>query len=317
MLPSVVAHADWSVDRGKRLMAIARLVPGSAGDGFSYLVVSLAAAPDVRGDDIDLFQVLGDMSRPGRSMVGFDFPIGLPSRYAAAAGIGSFPEFLEAFGSPPWQEFDVVAERPSQITLRRPFYPFRPGGASRENLYRGLGLSAAGLRRRCEKTDAETLFWTLGGKQVGKAALDGWRLLRQARRREPGIALWPFDGPLPDLLAGTGRVVVTETYPREYYRHLGAPARGQRWSKRRRQDRLTRIPGLLRWAQSLAVTWDARVLQRVTDGFSDGKTGEDEFDAVVGLLAMIGVVTGTIATGEPRDDAAVLATEGWILGRAS
>jgi hypothetical protein len=316
-LPSVVAHADWSVERGKRLMAIARLVPGRGCDGSSYLVVSLAAAPDGRGGGGDVFQVLSAMSHPGRSVVGFDFPIGLPRRYAAAAGIGSLPEFLDAFGSPPWQEFDVVAELPGQITLRRPFYPFRPGGTSRTNLYQGLGLSATELRRRCEWADAETLFWTLGGKQVGKAALTGWRLLRQARQREPGIALWPFDGPLPDLLAGTGRVVVAETYPREYYRHLGAPARGQRWSKRCRQDRLTRVPGLLSWAQSLAVTWDAGVLQRVTEGFSDGRTGEDEFDAVVGLLAMIGVVTGTIATGEPRDDVAVLSSEGCILGRAS
>lgn len=311
MLPSVVAHADWSVDRSKRLMAIARLVPGSG-----YRVVSLAAAPDGRGGDGALFQVLGDMSHPGRSVVGFDFPIGLPSKYAAAAGIGSFPEFLDTFGSPPWREFDVVAERPSQIALRRPFYPSRPGGTRREQLYQGLGLSATDLRRRCEGTDAETLFWTLGGKQVGKAALTGWRLLRQARQGEPGIRLWPFDGPLPDLLAGSGQVVA-ETYPREYYRHLGAPAGGQRWSKRRRQDRLALVPGLLRWAESLAVTWDVRVLQRVTEGFSDGRTGEDEFDAVVGLLAIVGVVTGTIATGEPRDDAAVLSTEGWILGRAS
>jgi hypothetical protein len=317
MLPSVVAHADWSVDRGKRLMAIARLVPGGAGQGSGYLVVSLAAVPDGRGDDGGLFRVLGDLDHPGRSVVGFDFPIGLPSRYAATAGIGSFPEFLDALGAPPWQEFGLVAERPSQITLRRPFYPSRPGGSSRENLYQGLGLSATELRRRCEGTDAETLFWTLGGKQVGKAALNGWRLLRRARQREQGIALWPFDGPLPGLLAGTAHVVVAETYPREYYRHLGAPAGGRRWSKRRRQDRLARIPGLLRWAQSLAVTWDARVLRRVTEGFSEGRTGEDEFDAVVGLLAIIGVVTGTIATGEPRDDAAVLATEGWILGRAS
>src|SRR5215510_2832685 len=210
MLPSVVAHADWSVDRSKRLMAIAKLVPGSG-----YRVVSLAAAPDGRGGDGALFQVLGDMSHPGRSVVGFDFPIGLPSKYAAAAGIGSFPEFLDTFGSPPWREFDVVAERSSQIALRRPFYPSRPGGTRREQLYQGLGLSATDLRRRCEGTDAETLFWTLGGKQVGKAALTGWRLLRQARQGEPGIRLWPFDGPLPDLLAGSGQVVA-ETYPREY-----------------------------------------------------------------------------------------------------
>jgi hypothetical protein len=55
---------------------------------------------------------------------------------------------------------------------------------------------------------------------------------------------------------------------------------------------------------------------RVEEGFSDGKNGEDEFDSVVGLLAMIGVVTGTIPTGEPQDHLAISTTEGWILGRS-
>src|SRR5262249_27886021 len=155
MLPSVLAHADWSVDRSKRLMAIATLVPGSG-----YGVVSLAAAPDGRGGDGDLFQVLGDMSHPGRSVVGFDFPIGLPSKYAAAAGIGSLPEFLDTFGSPPWREFDVVAERPSQIALRRPFYSSRPGGTRRGQIYQGLWLSAPVPRGRCGGTDTGHAFWT-------------------------------------------------------------------------------------------------------------------------------------------------------------
>jgi hypothetical protein len=251
-------------------------------------------------------------------MAGFDFPIGLPREYATAAGISSFPPFLDGVGSPPWEEFCVVARRASEITLQRPFYPAAPGGTRRQHLYLGLGLGRAGLRRRCEGTDAETLFWTLGGKQVGKGALAGWQLLAQARRRAPGIALWPFDGPLPGLLNGDGRIVVAETYPREYYRHF-RPAGPQpaRWSKRRRQDRLTWIPGLLQWAESLAVTWDAGILRRAGEGFSDGKNGEDEFDAVVGLLAMIGVVTGAVPSGEPGDDPAVAAAEGWILGRSA
>jgi hypothetical protein len=315
--PAVVAHADWGVDRRKRQVAMARLVSGGARHSPRYLVTSLAPAPEGLGPEGDLFHGLQEAAVPGQAMIGFDFPIGLPRAYATAAGIPSFPQFLDVLGSPPWEEFDVVARRPSEITLHRPFYPAVPGGTKREHLYHALGLTAAELRRVCEAADAETLFWTLGGKQVGKGALAGWRLLAAARRQGPGIALWPFSGSLPRLLDGSSRIVVTETYPREYYRHFfPSGARRPRWSKRRREDRLTWIPGLLRWADSLDVTWDADILRRVEEGFSAGKNGEDEFDSVIGLLALIGVVARTIPAGEPREHPAIATTEGWILGRS-
>ena len=316
--PAVIAHADWGTDRRKRQVAMARLVPGTAGSGPRYLVTSLAPAPDALGQEGDLLQELRVAALPGQAMVGFDFPIGLPRAYAKAAGISSFPEFLNALGSPPWKDFGVVARHRGEITLRRPFYPYAPGGARREHLHLALGLTARQLRRRCEGIDAETLFWTLGGKQVGKGALAGWQLLAAAGNREPGIALWPFAGPLPGLLDRGGRIVVAETYPREYYKHVRLPGtRVTRWSKRRRADRLAWIPGLLRWAASLSVTWHGGLLGRAEEGFSDGASGEDEFDAVVGLLAMISVVTGAVPSGEPRDDPAISSIEGWILGRAS
>ena len=309
LLPGVIAHADWGTDPRKRQVAVAVRCRGDD----SYQVVSLAAAPDAPGTD--LFDALGGMASAGAVLVGFDFTIGVPRAYAAAARIASFPEFLGQIGNPPWQEFAHVATAPGQISLRRPFYPQRPGGARREHLYSGLRLSAAELRRRGDGRDAETLFWTLGGKQAGKASLDGWRLLRQARARGAGIALWPFDGSLPALLAGPARFVVAEAYPREFYRQIWAPPRA-RWSKRRRDDRLDRVPALLAWADSLRVGWETPVARRVAAGLSDGLTGEDEFDAVIGLLGMIAVVTGAIPVGVPDDDPAVLATEGWILGRA-
>ena len=51
--------------------------------------------------------------------------------------------------------------------------------------------------------------------------------------------------------------------------------------------------------------------------FSDDRNGEGEFDAVIGLLAMIAVVTGAIDTSVPADDPAVISTERWILGRSA
>jgi hypothetical protein len=312
--PAVVAHADWGSDPRKRQVAVASLA--RTGTSPRYRVVSLEPAPCGHDGGSDLLEELQARYGPGQALVGFDFSIGLPRAYAAAAGVDSFPEFLDALGSPPWQDFERVAESPDEIGLYRPFYPRRPGGTRRSHLYAGLGLSATELRRRCDGNDAETLFWTLGGKQAGKASLHGWRMLRQARARGAGIALWPFDGPLTSLLGGTARFVVAEAYPREFYRYIGAPPRG-RWSKRRREDRLVCVPALLDWAEWLGVGWDASIRRRVTAGWHDGPTGEDEFDSVVGLLGMLSVVTGTIPAGPPPGDAAVYATEGWILGRAS
>lgn len=304
MLPDLVAHADWGAAPRKRLVAVARRTDAG------YAIVALAPAGNG-----DLLADLRRRYRPFQALTGFDFPIGLPRAYARAAGVESFTAFLGQLGAPPWDEFGRVAGKASEISLRRPFYPDRPGGTRRAHLSAGLGLSAPELRRRCDGTDAETLFWTLGSKQAGKAALHGWQMLRQARAERTDIALWPFAGSLPALLAGPG-FVVAETYPREFYRYFGAPPRA-RWSKRRREDRLLCIPALLDWAGQLGVRWASAVRARVSAGCSEGPAGEDEFDAIAGVLGMIAVVTGVIAPGVPSDDPAVTATEGWILGRAS
>jgi len=298
MLPDLVAHADWGSAPRKRVVAVARR--SAAG----YEIVGLSAAGGA-----DLVATLRRRYQPVQAVLGFDFPIGLPRAYARAAGVTSFREFLGQLGAPPWEEFGSVATRPDEISLRRPFYPARPGGTRRAHLTAGLGLTERELRRRCDGTDAETLFWTLGGKQAGKAALHGWQMLRCARAGGADIALWPFEGPL----LGRPGCTVAETYPREFYQYFGVP-RG-RWSKRRQADRLTCVPALLAWADGLGVGWDDAVRDRVSAGCSAGPAGEDEFDAIAGVLGMIAVVTGVIAPGVPADDPDVTATEGWILGR--
>jgi hypothetical protein len=79
------------------------------------------------------------------------------------------------------------------------------------------------LRRRCElaqpgRRAACSIFWTLGGQQVGKAAIAGWKevLIPALDDTEIDLRLWPFDGSLSELVA-RGRVVVAETYPAEFY----------------------------------------------------------------------------------------------------
>jgi hypothetical protein len=103
-----------------------------------------------------LLGALAELSA-GQAMIGFDFPIGLPRRYADLIDVSSFPPFLRGICSAEWSEFAVAARHPGEISLRRPFYPAVPGGTRREHLYAGLGIDAAGLRRRCDGTDAEIL----------------------------------------------------------------------------------------------------------------------------------------------------------------
>ncbi len=173
-LPGVVAHADWSVRPGKRWMACERLNE----EDCAYRV----SAPEPVGDTSTLLQSLtGRANSSGQVLIGFDFPIGVPFAYAKNAGVESFRGLVSALGSGMWADFYRVAERPDEISLRRPFYPQRPGGTRKRHLVSALEVSEADEllrfsdRRTATRRAACCLFWTLGGNQVGKAALAGWR----------------------------------------------------------------------------------------------------------------------------------------------
>lgn len=309
-LPRLVAHADWGTTAAKRQMALA-----VRDDGYYHLL-----PPESVGELDELpprLKVLAGESET--TMLGLDFPIGLPAAYAAAAGVCDFLDALPRFGTGDWCEFYEVAETAGQISVRRPFYPARPGGSSHEQLLQALGLGAADdLYRRCDRSTADRgaaspLFWTLGAKQVGKAAISGWRDLLVPGLAEYGInfAIWPFAGTLRDLIRERSFVVV-ESYPAEAYRHLGFPRSG--WSKRQPSDRRTRGVEILAWAAQRPVICDGRLVEQIRAGFGDGPEGEDAFDAVMGLLQMIDVVLNYRSEGVPQDDV-VRRVEGWIFGQ--
>jgi hypothetical protein len=69
-------------------------------------------------------------------------------------------------------------------------------------------------------------------------------------------------------------------------------------------------------AEKQGVIFTAEARQQILDGFGPSKSGEDPFDATVGLLSMIEVVNGRRDEGRASTDE-VTAWEGWILGQAS
>lgn len=311
MPPELILHADWGSDPKKRWMCAALL------EGDRYHVRS----PEPVGDLQTFWDRVRVRAGGGSTLIGFDFPIGLPIAFAKPAGITRFKDWLPLFGKGNWIDFYRLAKTPAEISLRRPFYPLRPGGTKQHYLVEGLGVTSMhDLLRRCERPTeirgaASSLFWTLGGKQVGRAAIIGWRDLLGPAISDPGLdlKLWPFDGRLIELVAHE-TIVVSETYPAEACTHLGLQPPGRLWSKTSQAGRKAQAEKLLEWAKKREVRIGGSLIETIEDGFGDRKSAEDPFDALLGLLSMVDVSLGMREEGMPHDyDLRVV--EGWILGQ--
>ncbi len=300
-LPAVIAHADWSANERGRSVVVARL----AGDGHYRL--RPPAAPGPPG------ALIGRLAAHGTVLLGFDFPIGLPCRFAERAAIRSFAAFLRDTDPAAWRRFILPSLPDAAPSLAAPFYPRRAGGAARAKFLSGIGVGYRDLLRRCDRgtahrPDACMTFWTLGAQQCGRAAAAGWdEVLRPALRERDDVGLWPFDGPLGPLLRRY-RVTIAETYPREFYPLLDPP---RRWSKRRRDDRARLAGNVTALADRVGAVPDAALVSALQDGLD----GDHDFDALVGLLGMLAVLRGHVGDGCPADDPEVHAVEGWMLGR--
>lgn len=296
-------HADWSIAPKKRWMARADLRDGR-------LIVSRT----VRADDI-LSTLLADADQP--LLAGFDFPIGLPESYGQSTGFPDFPTFLRDLDEGVWDQFRTIARLPEEISRTRPFYPAGAAkGAKRAHLVEAHAVANwEGLLRRSERATrtrraACSIFWTLGGNQVGRGALSGWEEVLR-----PGVVagahLWPFDGTLSEL-AKRGGVTLAETYPAEAYGHVGLRfTRTQ--SKRRQSDRRSHSQTIIDWAASREVSIEADALVEIEDGFGTDGAGEDRFDAMLGLMGMMEVVIGGRPEG-PTPTSPEMIWEGWIMG---
>ena len=303
--PARLIHADWSLRAGKRRAARA-VRAGSA-----WHLEPTTPVPDPAA-------LLAD--HEGGLVLGLDVPLGAPAAWAAGAGVEGFASLLaDELGQGRWADFWRVCEDASQIRPERPFYPHRPGGTRRAHLVEGLELSGPeALLRACDRPSASgarpcALFWTMGARQVGKAAITAWRDLLQpalAHDQVP-LSLWPFHGTLEELM-GPGRIVACEVYPAEIYGWLGLDwSQGGKRSRRARAAQADAILGALeRAGAKLAPTLCAEI----EDGFGEQADGEDRFDAVVGLTGMLQIVAGQRAVHEPTEEV-IRSVEGWILGR--
>jgi hypothetical protein len=254
-------------------------------------------------------------------LVGFDFPIGLPLKYACKAKITRFLDALTQFGEGVWAQFYEVAARSDEISLYRPFYPAAPGGRRHAELTSALGI--IDLRRQCDRQTAERraaseLFWTMGAQQVGKAAISGWKeILAPALKMSDylRLAIWPFSGSFESLLQ-PGWIVACEAYPGEFYGHLGVRfprTAGAKSGKRVQADRAANAPALLSFAESAGIRLDPALVEAIHDGFGKDAYAEDRFDSLVGLFGMLNVSLGRRSPGDPRVPE-IGHVEGWILG---
>jgi hypothetical protein len=312
-LPRIIAHADWGSDPSKQWMCVAEL---EGGGGYRI------ASPEPVGDPSTVLCRLRDRAQGETLAMGFDFPIGVPAAYAQRAGIRDFLDALPELGHDRWADFYTVASTPEDISLTRPFYPMRPGGTSQRHLTEALGVDdMSDLLRLCDRANgtrgaACPIFWTLGGKQVGKAALLGWRevLAPALRDEELDVSVWPFHGGFAELI-GRGGIVIAETYPAEACLHVGLTPPGRGWSKRDQEGRRAQAPSLQAWARERPVDLDDEVRAQIADGFGPSRGAEDPFDAMLGLLSMVEVALGYREEGAPNTEV-VRRVEGWILGQA-
>jgi hypothetical protein len=255
------------------------------------------------------------------TLAGFDFAIGLPSFYmdwaSAFFGKYSFPDMLATLAEERWASFFSAAVHAEDITRTRPFYPHRASaGVRREHIVTRLGCASFDqLLRQCDKATARRgaanpLFWTLGSKQVGKAALSGWReVLVPARQRK--ARLWPFDGALAS--SASHFLTIAETYPAESYRHVGINFHSG-MSKRKQVHRIKALAGINDWCRANQIVLSREVDNAVDDGFGPRRSGEDPFDAFAGLIAMIEVAEGRRQPA-PDSNIPIQEREGWILGQ--
>lgn len=308
--PDIIIHADWSTNPRNRWYCRADYCDPD------YIITGPFQISRVN-EFLDTIRDLGVNNT--RILLGFDFVMGIPKDYAERASISNFKSWLRLLGEKEWADIFKIANNPSEISIYRPFYPHNPTkpGVKQQHLINGLNLSSRDqLNRQCElrnknRDNACPLFWTLGAKQVGRGSLLGWQEVLLPMINDPNTWLWPFDGTLHELV-DRGGIVITETYPAEYYRPLDINFDGGK-SKTNQEDRKGMASAILAWPHHLGAMFSGEMEKEIKAGFGSDKDGDDKFDSLVGLLGILAVFAGIIKDNVPVDKER-LNIEGWIIG---
>ncbi len=223
---------------------------------------------------------------PTPILVTADVPIGLPNGFPEVFGNQGFIEWLSNREGG-WK--DLVADSVASQTKDQPFVVCKKG----EKKFGGKFP-----QRLCEeKTQGESLYWCVGGKQVGKAALQFWyeTLRRLQCHFEDKLAVWPFQE-----VAGKD-IVVAECYPAMLYQRV--------------------------WNRRVAKSNPCDVVDALADkrkhesNLCDEKTwlhaasSEDEFDMFTTALAIVswGGNSDNFMNAPDQPDE-IRKVEGWMIG---
>jgi hypothetical protein len=294
--PDIIIAADWSVHPRKRW----RSTIVRDGDGW-VLHPAEPVGPNLLRDAI--------AQRNVRSLIGFDFPIGVPHEYAQIIGVSNFDQLLSLIATDP--RFAAFASPASTLDEVQPTRPFFPSGNAwkgyRDQLATALEVTSrrALLRGADRASKSATPLFALGTpQQVGRAAVDGWKSELLPNRDR--IRLWPFGGNLATLNRSLG-VTVVEIYPAIAGKILDLKFKGKKSVQANRRS----VAGTIALAaQRLKCRIDGKSLVQIESGFPEG---DDAFDACIGALGMLEVVIRYSDADEPPKDVAAQ-TEGWILG---
>jgi len=312
-----IVHCDWGAKNSKRVMCTADVLNGA------WFIGTLSEAGETR---TLLQRIRNGLDPRDRVVIGFDFPIGYPQAFGEKAGLGSFVDAVPIFGEGKWEHFFSKTNDANLVSIYRPFYPRtgKPKGSTSEKLHlSALGMQRRDWFRRCElstsnRDPASPLFWTLGPKAVGTAALCGWQEILQPLLADTNrsFQVWPFEGDLNSILE-QGHDVVVETYPAEAYNHIGFP---DYWKGKTKQEKRRKRAGdILGWAEKNHVSISEPIRRQIEDGFGAEAKGEDPFDALIGICSMIAVVKGVRPEGPEgfRTIEGIANHEGWIFGQQS
>ena len=189
--------------------------------------------------------VVAALQGPGRVLLGVDFPLGYPSGFASAVGLGS----------PPWAAVwthlgEVVVDdernrnnrwdvaREWNRRLGAPHFWGAPAARADEWLTSTMPRSGWTLQpyRSCEARLRHrglrpfTVWQLLGAGSVGSQAITGIPVMDHVRRH-PGLAhrtrVWPFEtGLTPSPAAMADAIVVAEVWPSAIdFRHVDHPVK--------------------------------------------------------------------------------------------